>query len=319
MKKVLFVAESHFGLYKIFEKGIQNAGLEVTTVPIQYEEFKKYKNLKQRIHNFYAKKFLKKNLKDYFRSAGLLDSIPKKARYDYVFIICPEILHQDHLKYLKSISKKMIVYFWDGFDHFPKYEATVPFFDECYSFDPIDVKKYNLNFITNFYFVENRNTEPKTDLFFLSSYDSRYPLVEKIVSLLEKQNKKILVYQYIRNPETTVVPHKNKSIQYIDQYISIEDAAKLTQESRIVLDIHKSIQHGLSFRVFEAMGLGKKLITTNKDIVNYDFYNPNNIFIWEEDTEAIPEDFLNTPYAELPEDIYRKYSRESWIKKVFDL
>ncbi|HEY0091450.1 MAG TPA: lipopolysaccharide core biosynthesis protein rfaS, partial [Flavobacterium sp.] len=70
-------------------------------------------------------------------------------------------------------------------------------------------------------------------------------------------------------------------------------------------------------RVFEAMGLGKKLITTNPDIVNYDFYNPNNIFVWEESTNEIPEYFLNTPYEELPENIYRKYSQENWVKTIF--
>ena len=318
MKKVLFIAESHFGLYKIFEKGMQNAGFEVTTIPIQYEEFKEYKNLKQRVHNFFAKKFLKKNLKDYFRSEGLIASVSKKSRFDYVFIICPELLHPDHLKFLKTICDKMIVYYWDGFDHFPKYIDTVPYFDKCYTFDPVDAKKYNLNLVTNFYFAENRNTKPETDFFFLSSYDNRYPLVEKIVSLLEKQNQKILVYQYIRNPETTATP-ENKSIQFINNYISIEDAARHTQQSRIVLDIHKTIQQGLSFRVFEAMGLEKKLITTNPDIVNYDFYNPNNIFIWREDTESIPTDFLNTAYQQVPDEIYKKYSRESWIEKVFDL
>ena len=44
------------------------------------------------------------------------------------------------------------------------------------------------------------------------------------------------------------------------------------KKSKIIVDIHKyGIQDGLTFRVFEAIGYHKKLITTNKDIKTYDF------------------------------------------------
>lgn len=318
MKKILFICNSHFDLYKIFQKGIEeHTEYEVTTIPILYKEFE-YKNVTQRIYNFFSKYFLGKNLKSIWVSKDRIRGLSKKDRFEYTFIICPELLHPVHLKFLKTISKKMIVYYWDGFDHFPAYRDTVAYFDECYSFDPIDVKQYNLKFITNFYFVEDRNNETKTDFFFLSSYDSRYPLLEKIVSLLERQNKKMLVYQYTKDPGI-LAGNTNKSIQFINKHIPPNEVTQFMKETRIILDIQKTIQHGLSFRVFEAMGLRKKLITTNKDIVNYDFFNPNNIFIWEEDTESIPDTFLNTPYQELPDNIYKKYSRENWIKKVFDL
>lgn len=316
MKNILFLCTDYFDLYKIFQKGIeQYSGCEVTTV--LYKKFK-YKNSKQKIHNFFSKVFLKKNLKPFLESQANIESISKEDYYDYVFVICPEYLHPQHLAFLKTISKKMIVYYWDGFDHFPKYKESLPYFDAHYSFDPIDVKKYDLKFITNFYFSEDRCSETKTDLFFLSSYDSRFPLIEKIAFLLESQNKKILIYQHTKD-EDVIEKHKKSSIKFIKNHIPFEKTTELLKETKIVLDIHKEIQHGLSFRVFEAMGLGKKLITTNADIINYDFYNPNNIFVWEKDTNQIPDYFLNTPYQELPEMIYKKYSLENWVKTIFEL
>jgi len=315
MGKILFLCTDHFDLYKIFQNGMQQyTGYEVTTV--LYPKFK-YKNFTQKFQNFFSKLFLKQNLKPYFASEAIFDSIPKNEFYEYVIVICPDFLHTTHMSLLKTISKRTIVYYWDGFDHFPRYKESLPYFDDRFSFDPVDVKKFNLKFITNFYFKEDRNTETQTDLFFLSSYDSRFPLVEKIASLLEKQNKKVLIYQHTRNPH--LIKQKNSSIIFIDKHIPFEETTKLMRETKIVLDIHKDIQHGLSFRVFEAMGLGKKLITTNADIINYDFYNPNNIFVWKNETETISESFLNTPYEELPEDIYKKYSQESWIKTIFNL
>lgn len=316
MKKILFLCTDHFDLYKIFEKGIiAYSGCEVTTVI--YNKFE-YKNKIQKVQNFLSKLIFRENLKPYFSSQATIDSIPKNIIYDYVFVICPDLIHIKHLSYLKKISKRTIVYYWDGFDHFPKYKESVAFFDDCFSFDPIDVKKYGLKFITNFYFYEDHNTETNTDLFFLSSYDSRYPLVEKIVSILEKQNKKTIIYQHT-NDKNLIQNNQSKSIIFIDKFISFSDTMQLMKQTKIILDIHKNIQHGLSFRVFEAIGLRKKLITTNPDIINYDFYNPNNIFLWKEDTTEIPSSFLNTNYQEIPEEIYQKYSQESWVNEIFSL
>lgn len=317
MSKILFLCTDHFDLYKIFQNGIeQYTNCEVETV--LYPKFR-YKNKKQKIQNFFSKLFLRQNLKPFYSSEAIFESIPKDVQYDYILVICPDFLHQKHMHLLKSIAKKTIVYYWDGFNHFPKYKESLPYFDDLFSFDPIDVKKYNLKFITNFYFVEDRNTDTKTDLFFLSSYDSRYPIIEKIVSLLEKQEKKVLIYQHTKDQNIIEQEQQNNAIKFIDKHIPFEETSQLMKETKIVLDIHKDIQHGLSFRVFEAMGLGKKLITTNADIINYDFYNPNNIFVLQKNTDAIPDYFLNTPYQELPEEIYKKYSQENWIKTIFDL
>lgn len=316
MKKILFLCTDHFDLYKIFEKGIiAYSDCNVTTVLYKKSA---YKNKTQKFQNFFSKLFLKKNLKPYFTSQATMDLIPANIIYDYVFVICPDLIHIKHLAYLKTISKKTIVYYWDGFEHFPKYKESVAYFDECFSFDPVDVKKYNLKFITNFYFCEDRNTETNTDLFFLSSFDSRFPLIQKIASALEKQNKKTIIYQHTKD-KNSIQKFKSDSIIFIEKYISFAETIEFMKKTKIILDIHKGIQHGLSFRVFEAMGLGKKLITTNLDIVNYDFYNPENIFVWKKDTTEIPSSFLNTNYQELPKDIYKKYSQKSWVKKVFEL
>ena len=46
------------------------------------------------------------------------------------------------------------------------------------------------------------------------------------------------------------------------------------ESSRCVLDSAQAGQLGLTIRVLEALGAKKKLITTNEDVVNYDFYRP---------------------------------------------
>jgi hypothetical protein len=71
-------------------------------------------------------------------------------------------------------------------------------------------------------------------------------------------------------------------------------------------------------RTFEALGAGKKLITTNEHIKDADFYNPNNIHvIHRRETLNIPSSFLNTEYTPLKNNIYEKYSLQNWIKQIF--
>ncbi len=314
--KLLFLCTGHFDLYKIFEEGFkQHSGCEVTT--ILYRDYK-YRNTKEKVQNFLSKTFLKKNLKKFWGSRESISAIKETDSFDYVFVICPELLFPEHLDYVTKKAKTAIAYYWDGFDHFPAYFNTLQYFSRRFSFDPVDVKKYDLEFITNFYFYEGRNTQPEYDLFFLGSYDSRYPTIASIVSVLENTGNKVVV-KLLSNDAETAGKYGTDSIEFIDRFIPFEETKELMKKSRIILDIHKKIQHGLSFRVFEAMGLGKKLITTNPDVVNYDFYDPNNIFVWTEGTTAIPESFLNTPYRELPEALYKKYSREHWVKTVLGI
>lgn len=316
-KKILFLCPNVFGLYRIFQAGLEKySGCDVTV--IIYKKYK-YRNRRDHIKNFFSKVFLGKNLKKVWASKSNFESLDPNDRFDYALTICPDLLDLRSLQHIRDISDNSIVYYWDGFDHFPAYKKTVPFFDKCYSFDPYDAKTYGLIPITNFYFAEDRNNNTKTDLFFLSSYDSRYPIIEKIVNEMDKQGKNIKVLQYSRDKKKVLPRQHSNSITFIKDSISFEETTQLMKDTTIVLDIQKEIQRGLTFRVFEAMGLGKKLITTNPDIVHYDFYNPNNIFIWTENTNSIPENFLNTPYEELPEEIYKKYSQESWVKKILEL
>jgi len=64
------------------------------------------------------------------------------------------------------------------------------------------------------------------------------------------------------------------------------------------------------------LGMKKKLVTTNSDIVNYDFYNERNICVINRSSPVIPEEFYKTEYEEIPESIYEYYSIGQWVLGV---
>lgn len=91
------------------------------------------------------------------------------------------------------------------------------------------------------------------------------------------------------------------------------------QENSVLLELKRSDNNGCTFRSIDCIGMKKKLITNNKDIVNEDFYSPNNILIIDENNIEIPKEFIYSPYEDLPKEIYEKYSLENWVKQLLDV
>lgn len=59
-------------------------------------------------------------------------------------------------------------------------------------------------------------------------------------------------------------------------------------------------------------GCKRKLVTTNSDIKNYDFYNENNILIYSEPID-LDSPFFKNEYEELSDALYEKYSLKNWL------
>ena len=98
----------------------------------------------------------------------------------------------------------------------------------------------------------------------------------------------------------------------------MEAVKRYIKQAACMLDLGVIEKHqGLTFRVFEAIGYHKKIITNNPDIANYDFYNPQNILIINEQNISIPNEFLTSSYIPIPDQIIRKYTLETWVKTVF--
>ena len=91
------------------------------------------------------------------------------------------------------------------------------------------------------------------------------------------------------------------------------------QNCTAILELMREGQNGLSFRVFEAIALEKKIITDNENIKNYDFYNPDNILVLDKNMTNINSDFFQKPYNTLAKEYYNKYTLNQWTERVFNL
>lgn len=73
---------------------------------------------------------------------------------------------------------------------------------------------------------------------------------------------------------------------------------------------------GLTMRSIESIGLDKKIITTGRDIINYDFYNPKNVCVIDIDDPCISSEFLSSFYDDLDDKTKSNYSLDKWLSDV---
>ena len=108
-------------------------------------------------------------------------------------------------------------------------------------------------------------------------------------------------------------------ITFTRKRIKHSDVPRYYNEGKVLLDLMRDNQTGLSFRFFEAMALKKKIITNNPTIQEYDFYRPENILVLKDDLSNLDASFFEGAYEELPTEIYEKYGIENWVETVFSL
>lgn len=208
-------------------------------------------------------------------------------------------------KYIKKKNPecKIIFYYWNIINSHNNLALHDSNIDEVWTFDKADAKRYDLKYNPQFYtkkvILEEKKIE--NDILFLGRDKNR----KKTILELEKicLSKKI---------KTNFIVVKNER-----NLLSYQEYLDLLGNSRCILDILSKNQKGMTIRVMEALFLNKKLITNNQDIVNYDFYCKENIFVLGKDNLDDLEKFIKSNYKKIPDDIINNYNYESWLKRFY--
>ena len=288
-------------------------------------------------NTFFVKALIRLNLKIFLApiiNNYYLDIFSKvsKKKYDYVFIIAPETLDYKKIAKLKKIqpNSKFILYMWDSFSNKNSFN-TIDLFDKIISFDSRDAKKYNLNFLPLFYIKDYESirediTDFKYDLCITATaHSDRYIIAEK----LQKQisNYGLVMFSYFYLPNKIIYWIRKiflkkygygNIVNFSFSFLTQNEIIKKIEKSKVVLDINHPLQYGLTSRCLEALGANRKLITTNENIKNYDFYNKSNIRVIDRKNPIIEANFFDSKYIKPKNEIYQKYSIKNWLINIFD-
>lgn len=276
----------------------------------------KYPNVLNKIYNFFLKLVVQKNLKHIYYGKEIIKRLEGFGKQDAILTMKGDFIASQSIKDFKKYTHKSIAFFNDNVRRYPNIANVIPLFDEVYSFEKDDCKKYNLKFKTNFIYKEEttKKEDFKYHLFNISSKDKR---TDSIIEIAKKLKENNILYKIIIFDKKHKIG-QNEFVDTIRKPIDLTEVNQYIANSKVLLDIHRAKQDGLSFRVFESLGLNKKLITTNKDIKSYDFYNPNNILIIDVDNPNFDISFFDTPYQEIPAEILGKYLISNWFEEFFN-
>lgn len=253
--------------------------------------------------------------------------------YDDVLVMRGEYTPIKSLKKIKELfpSSNLILYMWDSIKNNKGIEKKWPYYDKIYTFDRIDYQNdltRTLDFLPLFYYdsylpkLEEVNKE--YDLAFIGTgHEDRPKIIKGLLDECRKKNLKM--FSYIFLPHRLIyIKNKifNKHYRMIKKsdinfdLLPTELAYAIYSKATCIVDIESPTQNGLTMRTIEMIGLRKKLITTNKDIINYDFYHPDNILVVDRENFFIDETFIKKPYVELSSEIYEKYSLSGWLSTI---
>ena len=314
VNNLLIVAPETVNIQKIILNGFNTFSLNIesdimlNTVP-KYT----YKNTTEHIINSLSKILFNRNIKKIHERKIIQQRLKSlRKNYDLIFIIRPDILTDSELQFLKSKTNNFIAYYWDAMAFFPRKKKIIPYFNKVYSFDTEDCRKYNLELLTNFYYYEPEPVVMENTLFCISHLEKRrYELFNKMGKYLEENN---INFRFMTRQ--SVEKLKSPYIEYMKESIPYPEMLKLLNHYAVILDIAKPNQAGLSFRIFESLGMNKKIITNNRAVMEYDFYNSNNILVIDFDNLVIPKSFFQTPFQPVDEAIKQQYHLRSFVKTV---
>lgn len=207
-------------------------------------------------------------------------------------------------KYIKKKNHniKITMYYWNVVNESNKFILEDKNIDSFWTFDEFDSKKYNMKFSPQFYYPYpfNGHSDIKYDVCFLGAAKDREQIILNIENTLKNSGLRTNI----------IISHSGSN------FISYYNYLTMIFESKSVLDVVGDNQIGITLRCLESIFYKKKLITNNKNIINYDFYEKSNVFIIGKDDIDDLKTFLETKYIDVPERIKNKYSYEQWKKNM---
>jgi hypothetical protein len=223
------------------------------------------------------------------------------------------------------------LYYWDSYRNMPKSSPQkVPLFDRAFTFDLLDSRrdsrlKYRPLFFLDGYAAGKTGDVHDIDLLFVgTAHGDRYPIVKKLSDGLPPNVhfEKVLyfpsraIYRFRRVFDMRLWAARPDEFVFTPR--SKAEMQALVARARAVVDIERPIQTGLTMRSVEAFGAQRKLVTTNRWIVETDLYNPDNVAVIDRDRPALPPSFLERPYTPIPDAVLQRYTLASWVDEVLE-
>ena len=153
-------------------------------------------------------------------------------------------------------------------------------FDRVYTIDPEDARKTGATLIwtpySSFASIQNRDEREEYDLYFCGSLIDRGDKMEEIRTMCEKHGVRLAMDIVINSSDCSQMEPEGGDTHFytVNKHIPYQTVLDRTRKARCILDLTRDGQHALTIRPYEAVVLGKRLLTDNHEIRCFPYYDP---------------------------------------------
>ena len=307
--KILLIGTSFFGYIERIHEHLLRVGY---AVDLMYDFTD---NLKTRTIKFISPNDNYSSIKEIYFDNLLKTLVGKK--YDVILVIGGRNLSISFLNGLREKYQysKFVLYLTA--DLATSYYNTnyFSFFDKIYTYSRIEANKNGFEYIP-FFYTNTLRIKKTIDLSFIGTlHTDRLSIIKKMIERNSSSNISLHMYcdiiNFLKNPTyyTSFKIIKFKSLNF-NKYIEILSSSVAT------LEIPDTKQENITTRPIECLGTATKIITRSKAIQDYDFFNEDNVYIYESEDDLKLKEWFRVPYKEYSVDLLNEYSINSWIKNI---
>ncbi|TGD81163.1 hypothetical protein [Hymenobacter wooponensis] len=322
-KKVLFIGVAFYEYHLEIIKKIEEHGAEVTFFA-ERDTSIKY-GIVNRLLPFWLDEYQQKHY------TSILKKIANKE-FDYFLVIRGLRMPLSFVRAVKAMNPgiKSIMYQWDANVNSPFLELENGYnitgeFDKVLSFDYKDVEQNPwIKYSPTFYIDEvkelatkSKNERKEIDFFFFGSYlPERYAGLVKFKEFANQHGYKLhshfyMSYRYYLIERLKGTKLDKSLISFAP--MSRKEYLTLFNKSKAIVDVSNAKQTGMAMRVIDAIGTGKKVLTTNAWVTKEPSYNPEQIAIIDLNDIKLPPSFLEKELEPSRVD----YSLNKWLENIF--
>lgn len=347
-KSVLLISPKINDLYKDIISQLNNWGMEVDFI----EDYAKRGDpnfIRNEWHVIYDNIFWKSHFGRVLDKEWkiLLTSSRFNKIYDYLLVIDGQSLPPYLFHELRSRNPNLWAanYLFDSSKSLYRFQNNFEKFDFVASFDRRDCKEYGLLFLP-IYWCEPVCIHPDNyDLFGFGTYGlERYCLFSEIEKIACKLGLKSFIKLYCGEINNFKVYNAKRQIrralgmksyfitpEHYNSSLITHQTVPSTQfrnyiySSKITIDTVNFDQDGMTARFMWALGAGKKIITTNTNILRYDCYNSEQIYVIDnprkiQNLSALTS-FIKSDYimSEEQKNILLPWRLDNWVATLLNL
>lgn len=346
-KRILLITPVFYGLERIIKTELEKADYEVVWIEnkilkFDYHGTKSKLRLLRRLYflvtcprNRYIKQQLNRIHNQYF---------------DVLFAINGHVICASLFKKLKRTNPSLysVLYLWDSICMY-NWSYEFKYFKRVLTFDKLDSENFHIEYKPNFFISGVKPPVPGIvyDLSFIGKFNAyRYSILKCLIPELQINGEYCLVIlvptykilfhnKFIYNILKPLNTNNEWILNYILNFEAIEgilqdalinkknisyvESKSYLMASNVILDLPYEKQSGYTHRVIEALGNGKKVITSNRGILKEPFYNPEQIQLVDPKVSALDTDWIKERREFKVDNYVANLELKPWLESILNV